>query len=160
MSRKIFGVILLAALLALPACATNTTYRTKDFSFYEAPSRRYYTGSLVDDFKKYYQMDIHPVIVLVKTDTTSNLKYDVQRQYFIAVDGAEERQIIYVVYSADGDFRDGYYIKAGELPALFKGNDDNFHAYLINRKNEVVLESSDPIPTEEIERAFPKAEGW
>jgi len=155
MSRKMFRFILLIVLLGLTSCATSTPYRAKNFAFYEDSTRRYYTGSLVDDFKKYYQMGMHPVIVLVKTDSVGNLKYDAQRRYVIAVDGAEERQIIYVVYSADGKYEDGYRIKDGELPAFFE-DDNGFHVYLINRNNEVVLESSEPIPTEEIERVFPK----
>ncbi len=160
MNRALYRFFLLLALTTVAACTPQKLYKANDFSFYEDANRKYYTGSLTEDFKKHYQMEIHPVIVLVKTDNIENLKYDAQRRYVAAVEGAEERQIIYVVYSADGSYRDGYHIKKTDLPDFFKSTDDRFHVYLINRNNEVLVESSQPVPTEEIEEAFPKMKGW
>ncbi len=140
-------------LFTLYACATPQ--KSAEFTFYDSGNARYSTSTISEDFQRNFGMAFKPGIVLIKTNGRNNIKFQKQEKIFGEfAGGAEERGLIYVIYSDKGGFGDGYHIKPGELPSLVHSKDD-FRVYLISKDGEILLNSADPVTVPELKSTFP-----
>ena len=141
----------LAVLVVLSACVAE---KPLNFKFYDTSGAHYSSSSLRSDFKIAYGIDYEPAVVIIQANTADDPKLKSQDNILTNIEDVEERGIIYVGYSADGMYRDGYFIMPKEKPEFFA--ESGFHVYLISPNGKLLQKSTEPIPAKRIKAVFPE----
>lgn len=145
--------IILIFLMSVAACCSLNNMQ--DFDFYDAAGDVYNSGSLENDFFKYFSRSYRPNMVLILTPSIDDSNYKEQVEKLYKVKNLEERSIIFITASLDEKYASGYHTDIATTLSLFSNKPRGFRVILLSDSGKFLSESSQPLSSFDIERSFP-----
>ncbi len=138
-------------LIVLSGCVS--TSESAEFRFYDAHGEEYNSLTAPSNFKKEFNLDAQPKMVIVATSSSSNPEYKEQIDVISKVN-AEEMEYLYVIANSEEEQSQGYYMTREDSANILEGT--TFKIIVFDGLSKAIKESNQVIGINEFKNYLTK----
>lgn len=143
--------IWIVLLIVLSGCVS--TSESAAFRFYDAHGEEYNSLTAPSNFKKEFNLDTRPKMVVVAISSSSNPKYKEQIDVIGKVN-AEEMEYLYIIANSEEEQSQGYYMTREDSANILEGT--TFKIIIFDGLSKVVKNSNQIIGINEFRNYLTK----